>query len=105
LCSCQGVASGAGEAGSGLKRKHPASGVGKHAAEHMTQSQRKRKQPEVRLREGREAFRGQKTHLSGPRGRPQRQSPGQGRVKMKLSSGDYPKAERVGKFKRPESRT
>ena len=38
LCSCQGVASGAGEAGSGLKRKHPASGVGKHAAEHMTQS-------------------------------------------------------------------
>ena len=38
LCSCQGVASGAGEAGSKRKRKQPASGIGKHAAEHMTQS-------------------------------------------------------------------
>ena len=59
--------------------QRPASGSGKHAAEHMTEKPKGyESKPEVRLREGREVFRGQGHAMSGQRGRPQRQSPGKG---------------------------
>ena len=56
-----------------LRRKF---GVGKHAAEHLTQSLRKRKQPKVRLREGREAFRGQTNAAVRPKRETSKAKPG-----------------------------